>query len=341
MPTIRSLLAPLAASAFVFAIAIGPAHAETDKIRVGKIIGGSGFHIPSYIAMDHGMFKAEGLDASWVEMTGRALVTAGLAGNIDFVPIPSGGAQAALSGAKIKYVVGESLRSQWTIVVPNGINKVEELKGKTLGYGRQGAADYDEGAAVLQRAFNMEVGRDYKVISFQAEADRIAALINGNIQGALLSIPHAAKAASAGLKTLIRTGDYIPRAGGTIWTREDFIERNPESTRKLIRAIARAVMFFRSNKDGSVQTLKKYLAVPTDAEAGHIWEQLRDSFGAELPPDLFAQIITSRVETMKAARQWPADRPVPDPETFVVRGMLDATLKEMGYVPTKLDAPRT
>ena len=34
----------------------------------------------------------------------------------------------------------------------------------------------------------MEVGKDYKVISFQGEAERIAALVNGDIQGALISV---------------------------------------------------------------------------------------------------------------------------------------------------------
>ena len=42
-------------------------------------------------------------------------------------------------------------------------------------------------------------------------------MINGDIQGASLSVPHAAVAVEAGLKVLLRTGDYIPRAGGTIW----------------------------------------------------------------------------------------------------------------------------
>jgi len=341
MRMFRSLLAPVTALAFAVAFAAGAAGAETNTIKVGKIIGGSGFHIPSYVAMDQGMYKAEGLDATWVELTGRALVTAGLSGDIDFVPIPSGGAQAALRGAKIKYIVGESLRSQWTIVVPKTINKVEELKGKTVGYGRQGSADYDEGAAVLLRAFKMEVGKDYKVISFQSEGDRIAALINGDIQAALLSIPHAAKAATAGLKILIRTGDYIPRAGGSIWAREEFIEKNPQTTKKFIRAIANAVTYFRSNKQGSMKTLKNHLGIKTDEEASYVWEQLRDAFGAELPPNLFAQIIESRVETMKAARQWPEGKPMPDPEQFVTRQLLDSTLKEMRYVPTKLETPRT
>ena len=44
--------------------------------------------------------------------TGRALVTAGCPAVVDFVPIPSGGAQAALSGAEIRYVVGQSLSSR-------------------------------------------------------------------------------------------------------------------------------------------------------------------------------------------------------------------------------------
>ena len=38
---------------------------------------------------------------------------------------------------------------------------------------------------MLHRFFHMDVGKDYKVISFQGEPERIAALINGDIQGAL------------------------------------------------------------------------------------------------------------------------------------------------------------
>jgi ABC-type nitrate/sulfonate/bicarbonate transport system substrate-binding protein len=166
----RMLRSPAAvAAALVLALSFlpGAGHAQTSKIRVGKAVGGSGFHIPSYLAMDKGFYKAEGLDAQFVVLQARGLVTAGLSGNVDLVPIPSGGAQAALSGAPITYIVGESLKSQWTIVTPKSVDSVEGLKGKTLGYGRPGSADYDEGTLVLRRFFHMEAGRDYKVISFQ------------------------------------------------------------------------------------------------------------------------------------------------------------------------------
>jgi NitT/TauT family transport system substrate-binding protein len=339
MRMFRFLLAPAAALILAVPFALGAASAETNKVKVGKVIGGNGFHIPSYIAMDQGFYKQEGLDASFVVLQGRALVTAALSGNADFVPIPSGGSQAALRGAQMRYVVGESLKSQWTIVVPKSVNKVEELKGKTLGYGRAGGADYDEGEAVLRRFFKMNIGKDYKVISFQSDPAKLAALINGDIQAALLSAPNAAKAAASGMKVLIRTGDYIPRAGGCFWGRKEFIDANPNTTKKFIRAIARGVMFFRDNKAGSIPTLKKHLGIDSDEQAGLIWDQLHNVFGAEIPKDLFRHIFESRRKTMIAARQWDANKPLPDPEQWLMRDMLESTLKEMHYVPTNLKAP--
>jgi NitT/TauT family transport system substrate-binding protein len=332
---------PLAAAATI-ALAVAPAvnaDAQQTKVTIGKVIGGDGFHIPTYVAMDQGFFKDEGLDASLVELQASSQVTAVLSGNLDCAPIPSGGAQAALSGAKITYIVGESLKSQWTITTRKEISKPEDLQGKTLGYGRAGGADYDEAQAVLHRFFQMDVGKDYKVISFQGEGERIAAMINGDIQGASLSVPHAAVAIQAGLKVLLRTGDYIPRAGGTIWCSQSFVEKNPETVKKIVRAIAKAVMYFRTNKVGSIKVLEHHIGIKTDEEAGIIWDELHDTLGAEVPKDLFREIFESRRLTMIAARQWPEDKPLPDPEQYLARNLLDPTLKEMGYVPTKLGAP--
>ena len=76
MRMVRSTIA-LAVTLTVAGLSAGAAMAQT-KITVGKTNGGSGFHMPSYVAMDQGFFKDEGLDASFVTLQGRALVTAGL-----------------------------------------------------------------------------------------------------------------------------------------------------------------------------------------------------------------------------------------------------------------------
>src|ERR1700680_1177073 len=341
MRMLRLLLVPAATLALAIPLAAS-ADAQQTKVTIGKVIGGDGFHVPTYIALDQGFFKAEGLDGSLLELDPRSQVTGVISGNLDCAPIPSGGAQAALSGAKIMYIVGESLKSQWTITSRQEINKPEDLRGKVLGYGRQGGADYDEAQAVLHRFFHMDVGKDYKVISFQGEPERIAAMSNDDIQGASLSIPHAAVAEQAGLKVLLRTGDYIPRAGGTIWCSADFVQKNPETVKKIIRAIAKAVMYFRDNKQGSIAALQHHIgSIKSDEEAVQSWDEVHNTCGAELPPNLFREIFESRRLTMIAARQWPQDKPLPDPEQFMARHLLDPTLKDMGYVPTSIEAPNT
>jgi len=106
----------------------------------------------------------------------------------------------------------------------------------------------------------------------------------------------------------------------------------------VIRAIAKGVTYFRDDKAGSIPVLKEHFGIQSDKEAGVIWDQLHNTFGAEVPKDLFQEILESRRQTMITANQWPKDKPLPDPEQFLTRGLLDSTLKDMGYVPTKLDA---
>jgi ABC-type nitrate/sulfonate/bicarbonate transport system substrate-binding protein len=144
----RLLLIPIVALALIIPISAG---AQPNRVTIGKVVGGDGFHLPSYVALDKGFFKEESVDATLVELDPKTQVTAVLSGNLDCAPIPSGGAQAALSGAKITYIVGQSLKSQWTIVTRKGINSPADLKGQTFGYGQPGSSDHDELEAVLHR----------------------------------------------------------------------------------------------------------------------------------------------------------------------------------------------
>jgi|KNS12BottometaT_FD_k123_69056_1 ABC-type nitrate/sulfonate/bicarbonate transport system substrate-binding protein len=301
------------------------------KIKVGRTTGASGFHIPSYIAMERGFFKREGLDASYVAMTGKALVNAGIGGAIDFVPIPGGGSQAILKGAPIRYIVGESLISQWAIVVDPKIKTVEDLRGKTLGYGRPGGADYDEGEITLGEFFNMNVGRDYKVISFQGEPERLAALIAGSIQGGLVSFPHAAKAQVAGFRILLKTGDYLPRVGGTFWATTKTLKNKRPVVKSFIKAIAKAEHYLNTNKEGSLPVIQEYFGIKKKSEAGYIWDTVHDQYGPDIPAHLLLKLFQGRVRRMQSKGLWPKDKPVPDPEQYVERKLLNETLREIGY----------
>lgn len=310
-----------------------PARAATTKITVGIVPGGTTFHLPTYVAMERGFFKKEGLDAKWVRLGPKALVTAGITGELDFVPITVGGAIAALHGAPIAFVVGESSGSPWMIVADKGINKPEDLRGKTIAYGQPATASYDEGATVLSRFFHMEPGKDYKVISFQGQPDEIAALENGNVQAALLTVADAVKAEKAGFPVVIDTGRYMPRLAGPVWTARAFTEKNPDTVKAFIRAVAEAILYIRDNKQGTMPIFKAYLGIDDPEEQSLLWDELHNVFDASLPAEPFRAIFESSRLGMVATGQWPKDKALPDTESFVARPLLDGALKEVHYTP--------
>ncbi|MET0669945.1 MAG: ABC transporter substrate-binding protein [Xanthobacteraceae bacterium] len=326
-----------AALAAVACVVVSSSARAQTEITIGKIIGGIGLHLPSYIAMDQGYYKAEGLNARFIELASPPMIRAGMSGNVNFVPIPSGGAQAVLKGgAKLKYVVNQSLSSQYVFVARPEIKKPEDLRGKTIGFARPGAADYDEGATVLSRYFKMQLGRDYKVLSLPGDPERVGALLNKDIDAAMVSTAQAIRAVQGGMNIVLRTGDHLQRVGGCFWVAEDWYDKNQDTVAKFMRAIAKGVMYVRTNKEGSIPTIKNYLGIQTDEQAGLVWDQVHNAYAAEMPAELFREIFESRRLDLIAAKEWPADKPLPDVEQFVPRALLEKTLKDMNYVPATM-----
>src|SRR5207249_10912616 len=93
----------------------------------------------------------------------------------------------------------------------------------------------------------MEAGKDYKIINFRGEPERVAAIIAGSIQGAALSFPHAARAEAEGLKILVKAGDHLPRLGGTISTHKDTVRHRRDAVRRLTRAAAPPTDYLRTD----------------------------------------------------------------------------------------------
>jgi NitT/TauT family transport system substrate-binding protein len=311
-------------------ILIASSYSSAQSVKVGRTVGGSGFHIPSYVAIDKGFLKAEGLDANFIAATAGVLVRATIAKEIEFTPIPGGGSEAMLKGAPLVFFVGESLVSQWTLTTTPDIRRVEDLRGKTLGLGRPGSADYSEMVVTLGKHFNMQPGKDYKVISFTGEPDRVAALIQGSIQGGILSFPHAARAEKEGMKILIRTGDYIPRLGGTFLAHKDFLKEKRDVAKRFTRGMIKATDYIKANKKGTMEVIEKYFEIKDAKIVESIYNQVYDKYSPEMPPDLIKDLFESRTTPELG---WPPGKPLPDLDQFVDRSIVNEVLKEMGRKP--------
>ena len=309
---------------------LASSYSSAQSVKVGRTVGGSGFHIPSYVAIDKGFLKAEGLDTNFIAATAGVLVRATIAKEIEFTPIPGGGSEAMLKGAPLVFFVGESLISQWTLTTTPDIKRVEDLRGKTLGTDRPGSAGYSEIVITLGKHFNMQPGKDYKVIAFTGEPDRVAALIHGSIQGGVLSFPHAARAEKEGMKILMRTGDYIPRLGGTFLTHKDFLQEKRDVAKRFTRGMIKATDYIKANKKGTMDVIEKYFEIKDAKIVESIYNQVYDKYSPEMPPELIKDLFESRTTPELG---WPQGKPLPDLNQFVDRSIVNEVLKEMGRKP--------
>src|SRR5262249_38799085 len=145
------------------------------------------------------------------------------------------------------------------------------------------------------------------------DPERVAALLNKDIDAAMVSTAQGIRAVEGGMKIVLRTGDHLKRVGGCFWVADDYFEKNQETVKKFIRAVARGVMYFRNEKAGSLATVKGHLGIQNDAEAGMVWDELHNTFAAEMPADLFREVFESRRLDLIASKEWPTDKPLPDP----------------------------
>jgi ABC-type nitrate/sulfonate/bicarbonate transport system substrate-binding protein len=142
-----------------------------------------------------------------------------------------------------------------------------------------------------------------------------------------MSLPHAANAEAQGFKILVRTGDYLPRLGGSVWTHKDIIAEKPDVVKRFIRAIAKAEDFIPAHKDDTVKVIQKYFSIDQPKIAEAIYNQIKDKFDPDISPKLLRDLFESRATPRFG---WPKGKPLPDLEQFVARDLLNETLKQLG-----------
>ncbi len=303
-----------------------------DAIRIGQTPGSNFFHLPTYIAVDRGLFAEEGLDVTFVTRDDeRQLVAAGIGGAIDFVP-DAGGARVSIKGAPVRYIVGQAQVSPWVIVAdPQKVKSVDDLRGRTLGFGAPDTAEYEETVSVLRRFFSLKEADDYKAVSMPDETSRIAALVDGKIEGALVSLNRVPKAGVEGLDVILKIGHYAPQLEGAYWVSATYLEKNPDTVRRFIRAIARATLYLATERGGSIDIIQKRLSLASLAEANVLWTAIHREFDPVIPAELLQQAFQDNLSRLRQQGLWPNDRPMPPVEQFLASDAMKTALREIGY----------
>ncbi|MGB6535943.1 MAG: ABC transporter substrate-binding protein [Xanthobacteraceae bacterium] len=252
-------LAALTAGA-ILAIAmtpLQPACAES-KIVEGFVSNGA-LQWPEYIATELGWFKQNGVSVDMLTVgPGSAQQVAAGSLDIAYSGFPDF-IRATNQGAPVKIVINGVDQPPYAVYAKPTIKKIADLKGKTITIG--GIKDV---TLIYMEAFIAAAGlkaSDVDLFYAKATQDRLAALLSGGADAAILYPPTTFRAAAKGYTDLGDIEAYLKDFPFTVWAANmNWAAKNRDALLGYIRAYSRAVhwLYDPKNRDQAIDILVKY-----------------------------------------------------------------------------------
>ena len=296
------------------------AHASAAEItQVHAGYGGiAGYQLPIWINKETGIGRKYGLELEPLLISGGALnMQALLAGSVQMSQNSAASAiQAALRGAPVVLAAALENRMPLQIIARPEIKTPQQLIGKKIGILRYGGSN-DTGVQRALRRWKINA-KQVTVLQSGATNARMTALSLGQIDATILSYPEIHLARKLGMNVLADIGDFNAYPNTSLLFTRSFIEKQRPLAKNLLRSQIESIHYVRTNREGSIKVLKKYLRVD-DAEA---IAATYDFFAprTELPPRPNLEGIKSILTEMSAPQRAPGD--------FVDLSLLDEIEKE-------------
>jgi NitT/TauT family transport system substrate-binding protein len=221
----------------------------------------AGAMAPLWAAQDGGIFKRYGLDVNIIATpSGQEGMNALIAGELNFLQIAgSTTTAAAVAGADVVVLATTTGVLPLSLVVGPGIQKAEDLKGKSVGISRFGTS-FDTAARLALRHFGLEPIKDTAIVQIGESASILAAMRGNRIQAGILGYPFVTEARREGLRILLDIASLdIPYAHTGITTRRALLQQDRKLATSYVKAQVEAIARLKKDKAFALQVLGKYL----------------------------------------------------------------------------------
>jgi len=269
----------------VIGLAAGAAAAEPKYLNVGWTSGSNWTALPFRIAAERGFFEKEGLRVRFIQFQGTNLMlTALLAGEVDYITILPFIAGAAIRGLPVKIVAAVTKSSGYAIVSKPEIDNLKALRGKRIAINSFGSSADFAVYTALSRS-GLDPNKDVTLAAISGSPDaRFAALIGGAVDATVVNSPFEYKAEQKGFRTLVSVREFadlvkVPITGISLAQRK--IEKDPEEIVRLLRALRAAILYVQSQRELGVGLLEKALSIDR-AAAERFYTLYREQFNPEL-----------------------------------------------------------
>ena len=268
------------------ALSVALASAADPKVLNLGWTGGSNWTaLPFRVAAERGFFDKEGLKVRYITFQGTNLMlTALLAGELDYVNILPFIAGGAARGLPVKIVAAVAKSSGYAIVSKPEIDSLKALKGKRIAINSFGSsADFAVYTALSRNG--LDPNKDVTLAAISGSPDaRFAALISGSVDATVVNSPLEYKAEQKGFRTLMTVRQLselvrIPITGLSLAQRK--IDKDPDEIVHILRGLRAAILFLQSEREMGVGLLEKLLNIDR-AAAERFYALYREQFNPDL-----------------------------------------------------------
>jgi ABC-type nitrate/sulfonate/bicarbonate transport system substrate-binding protein len=177
---------------------------------------------------------------------------------LDYAVCTGPGISGAIKGLPIKLIMTTQDKLGYLLLVKPNIQKLTDLRSKTVGISTFGSQAYLTTVTLFRRA-GLEPGKDVNLLPAGDNAARLAAMDASKIDATILSSPFDIFGAKRGYKVLLWSRDHVPLTQNAIVVTDNKLKKVPDQVKRTIKGTIEALRFIREQQEESVAIAAKWL----------------------------------------------------------------------------------
>ena len=259
-----------------------PNAAKAETIRIAYPSRGVTV-LPLRIAQVQGFFQQERLEAELIQMRAGITVAALTTGDLDYGAALDSIVRAAARGQPLKAVVSFVNKPMHYLVAKPQIATVGELRGRTIALNSFGSAEQLTLYAILKSHGIDAEKKEVQIVFLGDSPVRLEALRRNIVDATMVLIPYVILASNSGLKVLGHAGSFMELATPGLGTTDRIVKQKPDQVKRVVRAVVKAMLFIRKNREESVRITMSWLSLNRDV-AEKSYDMALDSFSEDGSP---------------------------------------------------------